>query len=106
MTRDQRTGQTKIVTTSIPNRIDAYVGAALARLRIEAGVSRAALARELNVGAQALEEIEAGRQRASAALLIAAAHYFGVSTSAFYRDLLADDAPAAADNARDLITVQ
>jgi transcriptional regulator with XRE-family HTH domain len=94
------------VTKSIPNRIDTHVGGALARLRIEAGISCAALAREMRIDEQDLEEIEAGRQRAPAALLIAVAHRFGVSTGAFYGELSADEARAPVDAARDPITVQ
>jgi transcriptional regulator with XRE-family HTH domain len=67
------------------NPIDAQVGAALHRLRVERGRSIAEVAVAMALDHVSLAAIEAGTGRASAECLIRASVYFGVPIAIFYQ---------------------
>ncbi len=65
---------------------DEFVGAMISARRVDAGISRDALAEVLDVTSRQMREIEAGSYRPSASLMVAILKRFDLSLTDFIRE--------------------
>jgi len=77
--------------TKITNEVDKHIGEKIRSLRISSGLSRAQLAKEIDVAHQQLYKYEKGTNRVSASRLALIAKALSKNVSYFYKTLSDDN---------------